>query len=59
MKQVPPQSKTPEAMQMKTTVPGRRGWEGDAKRDEVTTMSIQLLSEWEIRKDFNSGAIWT
>lgn len=32
---------------------------GDAKRDEVTTMSIQLPSEWEIRKGFNSGAIWT
>lgn len=37
MKQVPPQSKTPEAMQMKMTVSGMWGREGDAKRDEVTT----------------------
>lgn len=28
MKQVPPQSKTPEAMQMKMTVPGRQGGRG-------------------------------
>lgn len=37
MKQVPPQSKTPEAMQMKMTVSGMWGREGDAKRDEFTT----------------------
>jgi len=59
MKQVPPQSKTPEAMQMKMTVSGMWGREGDAKRDEVTTMNIQFPSEWETRKGFNSGAIWT
>lgn len=55
MKQVPSQSKTPEAMQMQMTVPGK--W--DAKRDEVNTMDIQLPSKWEIWKGFNSGAIWT
>lgn len=55
MEQVPPQSKTPEAMQTKTTVSGRRRGGGNAKRDEVTTVSIQLPSEWEIRKGSTLG----
>lgn len=38
----------------KMTVPGRRRGGGNAKRDEVTTVSIQLPSEWEIRK----GSTW-
>ena len=59
MRQVPPQLKTPEAMQMKMTVPRRWEWEGDSKRDEVTIMYIQFPFKWEIRKGFNSGAIWT
>ena len=53
--QVPPQSKTPEARQMKMTVPGRRRRRGNAKRDELTTVSIQLPSEWEIRKGSTLG----
>lgn len=55
MEQVPPQSKTPEATQTKMTVPGRRRGGGNAKRDEVTTVSIQLPSEWEIRKGSTLG----
>ena len=54
MEQVPPQSKTPEAMQTKTTVSGRRRGGGNA-RDEVTTVSVQLPSEWEIQKGSTLG----
>lgn len=60
LEQVPPQWKTPEATQMKMTKPGGSGWEEDAKRNEVTTVNIQLPSKWGIRQAFNcSSAIWT
>lgn len=49
MKQVPPQSKTPEAMQMKMTVPGRQGGRGMPRgmRSPLKTSSFPPTGKYE------------
>jgi hypothetical protein len=48
--QVPPQWKTPEAMQMKWQCLGGKEWEEATKRNEVTPMKVQLPSVWKLEK---------
>lgn len=49
MKQVPPQSKTPEAMQMKMTVPGRQGGRGMPRgmKSPLRTSSFPPTGKYE------------